>query len=648
MESFSDLRAGFGAPGARFSPIPFWFLNGDMDREELERQLRLMAGVGIGGVVLHARHGHTVPYLSEEWLAGIRHCVEVCATLGMTAWLYDEDNFPSGYAGGATLAAYPGGQAKHLCLVAEPREDDTIVHAAEQGAFVMRPTPWHPAYSADWYTDLMDLRATEAFIESTHERYAEALGDHLGTTVTAVFTDEPGFYNHFHTCAPGTVVWTPDMLDQFETRRGYSLLPYLELLFVDGPEAPRTRCDFYQTVTELILERFYLPLKSWCNDRGMELVGHVNNEEYLVDHVRYNADFFSAMDGLDMPGMDVIGPAGDWHRLPDSMVPKLTSSAAHTRGKLRSMSETYGAAGWSLSPEEMRRIADWLAVRGVTRIVPHAFYYSIAGERYHECPPSLFFQSPHWPAIIGLIAYLTRWTWLLENTQPRASLAVYYPIEAVRAVTSPRVPPSLGGGLDEATAGEAGRISLAMRNLTDSLFRAQVDFDVLDDTALAAAHLDGSALCLHGRRYRSLLLPAGPPSARAQPVIEAAAAAGVQVIDGAAAGDISPALQWRTESLEPASQQVTVMHRTARGGDFLFVVNEGEAPYEGEIRLADDYRVTEWDLASGLVTSRSHEVRDGQTRLSLQLLGGSALCLGLEATATSAARDEGAVTPTAN
>lgn len=126
MESFSDLRAGFGAPGARFSPIPFWFLNGDMDREELERQLRLMAGVGIGGVVLHARHGHTVPYLSEEWLAGIRHCVEVCATLGMTAWLYDEDNFPSGYAGGATLAAYPGGQAKHLCLVAEPREDDTI------------------------------------------------------------------------------------------------------------------------------------------------------------------------------------------------------------------------------------------------------------------------------------------------------------------------------------------------------------------------------------------------------------------------------------------------------------------------------------------------------------------------------------------
>jgi hypothetical protein len=636
VRSFSDLRAGFRAPGARFSPIPFWFLNGDMDREELERQLRLMDAVGIGAVVLHARHGHTVPYLSEEWFAGIRHCVEVCATLGMKAWLYDEDNFPSGYAGGATLAAYPGGRAKHLCLVAQPQEDDTIVHTAEEGVFVMRPTPWRPAYSAaDWYTDLMDPRATEAFIESTHERYAQALGDHLGTTVTAVFTDEPGFYNHFHTCAPDTVVWTPDMLDQFEARRGYSLQPYLKLLFADGPEAPRIRCDFYQTVTELIVERFYLPLKRWCNCHGMESVGHVNNEEYLVDHVRYNADFFSAMDGLDMPGMDVIGPAGDWHRLPDSMVPKLTSSAAHTRGKLRSMSETFGAAGWSLAPEEMRRIADWLSVRGVTRIVPHAFYYSIAGERYHECPPSLFFQSPHWPAIVGLIAYLTRWTWLLENTQPCAQLAVYYPIEAVRAATSPQVPPSLSGGLDEATASEAGRIGLAMRNLTDALFRAQVDFDVLDDTALLAARLDGPALCLHGRRYAGLLLPAGPPSPRAQAVIAAAAAAGVQVIDGAGASDFSPALPWRTVGLEPAAPQMTAMRRAASGGDLLFVVNEGELPYAGNLCLTGSYRVTEWDLASGLVASRRCEVQDGQTRLSVQVLAGASLCLGLEPAPTS-------------
>jgi hypothetical protein len=216
---------------------------------------------------------------------------------------------------------------------------------------------------------------------------------------------------------------------------------------------------------------------------------------------------------------------------------------------------------------------------------------------------------------------------------------VYYPIDAVRAVTSPQVPPSLSEGLDESAAGEAGRISLAMRNLTDALFRAQVDFDVFDDTALLAASLDGPALCLHGRRYAGLILPAGPPSPLAQPVIEAAAAAGVQVMGGAGAGDISPALQWRAVDLKPASQQVTVMRRTVRGGDFLFVVNEGEVPYEGEMRLAGEFRVTEWDLASGLVSSRHCAVQGGQTRLSLQVLGGSSLCLGFEPTAASGAAE---------
>ena len=68
------------------------------------------------------------------------------------------------------------------------------------------------------------------------ELCAHALGEHLGTTVTAVFTDEPGFYNHFYDCAPGTIPWTPDLPEQFERRMGYDLLPHLPALF--GPSSP--------------------------------------------------------------------------------------------------------------------------------------------------------------------------------------------------------------------------------------------------------------------------------------------------------------------------------------------------------------------------------------------------------------------------
>ncbi len=616
MKSLRELAEALVRPPIEYSPVPLWFLNGDMNPAELRRQLRLMRAAGLGGVVLHARQGHTVEYMSAEWMDGILCCVETCAEIGMKTWLYDEDNFPSGYAGGEVLRRYPEGRAKCLAMV--------------DGEFVVQLTPWHPAYSSDWYTDLLDPRVGEVFLETTHERYAEVLGAHLGTTVTAVFTDEPGFYNHFYDCAPGTVPWTPDLPEEFERRMGYDLTPRLKHLFEGEDErCRRTRRDFYRVVSKLIVERFYLPQKQWCNDRGMKLVGHVNNEELLVDHVRYNADFFSAMDGLDMPGLDIIFIKEDYRRAPASIVPKIASSAAHTRGKAEVLTETYGAMGWDLSPEDMRRLADWQLVRGVTRFVPHALYYSIEGERYNECPPSLFWQSSHWPYIVALFEYIKRWTWVLENTLPVGEVAVYYPIDAVREVTTPEVAPSLGNGLDE-TVSEAGRLGIAFRAVMDGLFRAKVDFDVVDDTALAGAEMGEGSMTIAGLTYRCLVLPPGEPSAAAAEIIAWAKAAGIEVVGGEAEEVVATAAKWAIARLEPASAQVTVARRRTASDEVVMVVNEGEEKYEGTLVLPVDGKLTRWDMACGQVEDWPAEVVGGEMRIALRLLAGGAEAFGVE------------------
>jgi hypothetical protein len=616
MKSLSELSAALARPPLEYSPVPLWFLNGDMNHRELERQLRLMRAAGIGGVVLHARQGRTCEYMSAEWMDGIECCVETCAEVGMKAWLYDEDNFPSGYAGGEVLRRYPEGRAKCLAMV--------------DGAFVQQLTPWHPAYSSDWYTDLLDPRVTEVFIEATHERCAEVLGAHLGTTVAAVFTDEPGFYNHFYDCAPGTVPWTPDLPEEFERRRGYDLVPRLKDLFEgEGETCRRTRRDFYRVVSRLIVERFYLPQKKWCNERGMKLVGHVNNEEHLVDHVRLNADYFSAMDGFDMPGLDIIFVKGDYRRAPDSIVPKLASSAAHTRGRAEVLTETYGAMGWDLAPEEMRRLADWQLVRGVTRFAPHALFYSIEGERYNECPPSLFWQSPHWPYIVALFEYIKRWTWVLENSLPVAEVAVYYPIDAVREVTSPQVPPSMPGGIDE-EASEAGRLGKAFREVMDGLFRAKVDFDVVDDVALTGAEMGEGEMRIAGLGYRCLILPPGEPSEEAAEVIARAKEAGVEVVGGEAVAVVARAGKWAIARLEPAAAQVTVARRRTATGEVVMVVNEGEEKYEGTLVLPVEGKLTRWDMACGHVEEWAAEVGGGEMRIALRLLAGGAEAFGVE------------------
>ena len=48
MELLQQLKQ----PTREFTPIPFWFLNGDLQEEELERQLKDFASHGVDGDVL--------------------------------------------------------------------------------------------------------------------------------------------------------------------------------------------------------------------------------------------------------------------------------------------------------------------------------------------------------------------------------------------------------------------------------------------------------------------------------------------------------------------------------------------------------------------------------------------------------------------
>ena len=50
---------------------------------------------------MHSRTGLGTPYLSKEWFHFINACADKGKAPGLSAWLYDEDRWPSGTAGGA-------------------------------------------------------------------------------------------------------------------------------------------------------------------------------------------------------------------------------------------------------------------------------------------------------------------------------------------------------------------------------------------------------------------------------------------------------------------------------------------------------------------------------------------------------------------
>ena len=90
----------FKNPGVEHRAKPFWSWNGELTTEELMRQIDVMEDMGFGGFFMHSRTGLQTEYLGEDWFRLTNECADEAKKRGLEAWLYDEDRWPSGIAGG--------------------------------------------------------------------------------------------------------------------------------------------------------------------------------------------------------------------------------------------------------------------------------------------------------------------------------------------------------------------------------------------------------------------------------------------------------------------------------------------------------------------------------------------------------------------
>ena len=100
----SPLEKKLENPSNEYRALPFWSWNDKLDPKELKWQINEMHDKGIGGFFMHARGGLKTRYMDDEWMECIRTSAEEAEQLGMEAWLYDEEGWPSGFAGGRVTA----------------------------------------------------------------------------------------------------------------------------------------------------------------------------------------------------------------------------------------------------------------------------------------------------------------------------------------------------------------------------------------------------------------------------------------------------------------------------------------------------------------------------------------------------------------
>ena len=236
--------------------------------------------------------------------------VQAAEAAGIELWIYDEDKWPSGSAGGAVSAADPEkNAAKALTLEAVPcdsvpeldKNTVTVCRAELEGKKLLRLGEGDTllilrqerSNSSEWYngsapSDNLSAGAVRKFIALTHEKYRKRFSQKFGGTIKGFFTDEPDFCDFYSQFTPGRpwLPWTEDLIPEFTRRRGYAPEQYLPLLFFDGPNSAMIRHDYWRTLSELFSERYMKQLYDWCGGQGLSLTGHMLYENDLGYNIR--------------------------------------------------------------------------------------------------------------------------------------------------------------------------------------------------------------------------------------------------------------------------------------------------------------------------------------------------------------------------
>jgi hypothetical protein len=522
-DGYAEVLAAFREPPPEYRSAPLWVWNERVTETAIDEQLADFKAKGIGGVFVHPRPGLITPYLSEEWLRLFRRAVETGKTLGMKVWIYDENSYPSGFAGGHVPALIPDAartglrMKRYSLLPAEfPVPPLIILRAAESGfedvteragredlgpgdyrVFDLNPQKPSPWYGGFTYVDIMRRNVTDTFLDVTLNAYKRAVGPEFGAVVPGSFQDEAEI-------APAggadVVNYTPALFDRFELRWGYDLRLRLPALFEERGDWKRVRHNFYQTLLELVIENWAIPYYEYCTANNLALTGHYWEHEWPVPRVVPDSMALSAC--AHVPGIDILMNEfrTDPHaQFGNARAVREVRSVANQLGRARILSETYGASGWDLTFFDQKRIGDWEYALGVNLLNQHLSYMTIVGARKRDHPLSFSYHEPWWPHYGLLADYFARLSVVMTMGRQVNRVLLLEPTTTAWMYYSPEGPMAR---LDE--------IGRNFQDLVNALETAQIEYDLGAESILESrAEIGGGALKIGECRYELIVLPAG-------------------------------------------------------------------------------------------------------------------------------------------
>lgn len=526
----------FSSPTKEYRGSPFWSWNCKLEEGMLRRQIRALHEMGFGGFHMHSRTGMATPYLSDEFMGLVSACVDEAKKNDMLAYLYDEDRYSSGQAGGLALKdnrfrqrvltfwtekhdavekekAYLEGKEYFVAaydieldgegyMVSYKRigENDKAAHKKFYAYSDSRPDcGW---FNNKCHIDTLSKEAMDEFIRITYDAYKKCCGNEYGKTVPSMFSDEPqvaGFipFRGKALSEPARCPWTYDFDVTYKKTYGKDLLDTLPEIFFDMrkfDERPsETRHNFFDHIAERFTEAFLDNCAARCEKDGLIFTGHVMGEGTIAENTNFLGDCMRTYRRMQLPGVDMLCNQMEIESV------KQCQSVVRQYGREGMLSELYGVTNYDFDFRGHKFQGDWQAALGVTLRVPHLSWVSMEGNAKRDYPATINYQAPWYKEYKYVEDHFARVNTVLTRGKASCNVAVINRIESFWSEYGPDYTSN-----DKCKKYNSGRFTLP---LTNTLLFNHIDFDYLSESLLTEQKISvGKELGVGEMTYKTVIL----------------------------------------------------------------------------------------------------------------------------------------------
>jgi len=559
-------------------------------------------------------------------------------------------------------------------LTAKMREDGTLDWNAPAGEWIVMRLGYsltgrenHPASpeATGLEVDKLDPVAVRAYFENYLDQYKDATGGLMGKRgLQYVVTDS---------WEAGVANWTGRMMEEFEKRRGYSMLPWLPVLtgrIVESAEASdRFLWDLRDTLAELVAEYHYDQLTTLLHARDMG--------RYTESHEGPGRAFIG--DGMevkrtaDVPMSAMWTPGGFGRDEAAGVAPhykadvRESASVAHIYGQNLVAAESLTAIGntWAYSPERLKPTADMELASGLNRFVIHTSVHQPVDDKV----PGLglgpfgqwFTRHETWAEQARpWVTYLARSSFMLQQGRFVADvLYVYGEDHNVTALCRSELPPVPEGyNFDFLNAGALasdvlsvsdGRITtgsgmsyrlLALDPSTEYMtlpaLRGIRDLVKGGAVVVGARPIGTPSLSDDPAEFESIATELWGKEAGEHAVGSGRVYAGRSIAEALTAIGVAPDFQYTRPH---ADSTLLYVHRKLTDGDVYWVNNRNARVENLDATFRVDGRAAElWSPVTGKMEPASYRIADGRTTVPLRLQPNDAVFVVFREKADAAAR----------